>query len=65
LVERFLNTIKHCHRAAARCDKRAANGLAFVRLASIKLWLRVNPRPGFILLQHHLTQNRRSAILRI
>ena len=34
--------IKECRRVAARYDKLAANYLAFIQLASIKLWLRVN-----------------------
>jgi transposase len=42
LVERFFNKIKHCRRVAARCDKLAANYLAFIQLASIRLWLRIN-----------------------
>jgi transposase len=42
LVERFFNRIKHCRRAATRYDKLAANYLAFVKLASIRLWLRAN-----------------------
>jgi transposase len=42
LVERFFNKIKHCRRIATRYDKLAANYLAFVPLASIRLWLRVN-----------------------
>jgi transposase len=41
LVERFFNKIKHC-RVATRYDKLAANYLAFIQLASIRLWLRVN-----------------------
>jgi transposase len=41
LVERFFNTIKHYRRIATRYDKLAANDLAFVQLASIRLWLRV------------------------
>ena len=40
-VERFFNRIKHCRRIATRYDKRAANFLAFVKLAAIRLWLRV------------------------
>jgi transposase len=40
-VERFFNKIKHCRRIATRYDKLAANYLAFVQLASIRLWLRV------------------------
>ena len=42
LVERFFNKIKHCRRVATRYDKLAANYVAFVQLASIRLWLRVN-----------------------
>jgi len=42
LVERFFNKIKHCRQVATRYDKLAANYLAFVQLASIRLWLRVN-----------------------
>src|SRR6478735_1153106 len=42
LVERFFNKIKHCRRVATRYAKLAANYLAFVQLASIRLWLRVN-----------------------
>lgn len=41
LVERFFNKIRHCRRVATRNDKLAANYLAFVQLASIRLWLRV------------------------
>ena len=36
------NKIKHCRRVATRYDKLAANYLAFVQLASIRRWLRVN-----------------------
>jgi transposase len=48
LVERFFNKIKQCRRVATRYDKLAANYLAFIQLASIRLWLRVNEwlRPG-------------------
>jgi transposase len=42
LVERFFNKIKQCRRVATRHDKLAANYLAFIQLASIRLWLRVN-----------------------
>jgi transposase len=41
LVERFFNKIKHCRHVATRYDKFAANYLAFIQLASIRLWLRV------------------------
>jgi transposase len=41
LVERFFNKIKQCRRIATRCDRLAANYLAFIKLASIRVWLRV------------------------
>jgi transposase len=41
-IERFFNKIKQCRRVATRYDKLAANYLAFVKLASIRIWLRVN-----------------------
>ena len=41
LVERLFNKIKQCRRVATRYDKLAANYLAFVKLACIRLWLRV------------------------
>jgi transposase len=40
LVERFFNKIKQCRRIATRYDKLAANYLAFIKLASIRVWLR-------------------------
>jgi transposase len=46
LVEPFFNKIKQCRRVATRYAKLAANYLAFIQLASIRLWLRVmSPRP--------------------
>jgi transposase len=41
LVERFLNKIKQCRRIATRYDKLAANHLALIKLAAIRIWLRV------------------------
>ena len=41
-IERFFNKIKHCRRVGTRYDKLAAKHLAFVQLASIRLWLRAN-----------------------
>jgi transposase len=38
-LERFFKKIKHCRRIASRYDKLAANYLAFVQLASIRVWL--------------------------
>src|SRR5438874_9119036 len=42
LIEPFFNKIKQCRRVATRYDKLAANYLAFVKLASIRIWLRAN-----------------------
>jgi transposase len=42
LVERFFNKIGQCRRVATRYNKLAANDLAFLELASIRLWLRAN-----------------------
>ena len=42
LIERFFNKIKQCRRVATRYDKLAANYLAFIKLASICIWLRAN-----------------------
>jgi hypothetical protein len=42
LVERFFNKIKQCRRVTTRYDKLAANYLAFIKLASIRIWLRAN-----------------------
>jgi hypothetical protein len=39
---RFFNKIKQCRRVAHRYDKLAANYLAFIKLASIRIWLRAN-----------------------
>jgi transposase len=41
-AERFFNRIKQCRRVATRYDKLAAGYFAFIQLASIRLWLRVN-----------------------
>jgi transposase len=40
-VERFFNKSKQCRRVGTRYDKLAADYLAFVELAYIRLWLRV------------------------
>jgi transposase len=46
LIERFFNKIKQCRRIATRYDRLAANYLAFIKLASIRIWLRVyEPAP--------------------
>jgi transposase len=42
MVERFFNEIKQCRRVATRYDRLAANHLAFIQLASMRPWLRVN-----------------------
>jgi transposase len=38
---RVFNKIKRCRRIATRYDKLAANDLAFIQLASVRLWLGV------------------------
>jgi transposase len=40
LVERFFNKLKHFRAIATRYEKRAANYLALVKLASVRIWLR-------------------------
>ena len=40
LIERFFSKLKHFRRVATRYDKLAANFLAMVQLASMRLWLR-------------------------
>jgi transposase len=42
LVERFFNKIRQCRRMATSYDKLASNYLAFIQVASMRLWLRVN-----------------------
>ncbi len=42
LIERFFNKIKQYRRVATRYDKLAANYLAFIKIASIRVWLRAN-----------------------
>ena len=42
VIERFFNKIKQCRRVATRYEKLAVNYLAFVKLASIRIWLRAN-----------------------
>jgi transposase len=41
-IERFFNRIKHYRRVATRFEKHAANYLAMLKLAAIRIWLRVN-----------------------
>ena len=48
LVERFFDKIKHCRRVATHYDKLAADDLAFVQLASIRLRLRVNESTTYL-----------------
>ncbi len=42
LVEWFFNKIKQCCRVATRYGGLAANYVAFIKLALIRAWLRVN-----------------------
>ena len=52
LIERFFNKIKQCRRVATRYDKLAANYLAFIKLASIRIWLRANESTPLDILQN-------------
>jgi len=42
LIERFFSKLKHFRRVATRYDKFAANFLAMVQLASMRMWMRAN-----------------------
>lgn len=44
LVERFFNKLKHFRAVATRYEKHAANYLALVKLASVKIWMRFMSR---------------------
>jgi len=41
-VERFFNKLKQFRRIATRYEKLAANYLAMIQIATIRIWLRVN-----------------------
>ena len=46
-VERFFNRLKQFRRIATRYDKLGVNFFAFVKLASMRIWLRsMSPRPS-------------------
>ena len=40
LVERFFNKLKHFRAVATRYEKHAANYLALVKLAAVRIWIR-------------------------
>ena len=44
LVERFFNKLKHFRAVATRYEKHDANYLALVKLASVRIWMRVMSR---------------------
>jgi hypothetical protein len=50
-MDRFFNQIKQCRRIETGCDKLTANYLAFIKLASIRIWLRANESTSTRLLQ--------------
>jgi hypothetical protein len=52
LVERFFNKDQALSALATRYDKLAANDLASVQLASIRLWLRANESTSYIACRH-------------
>ena len=39
-IERFFDRLEHCRRIATRYEKLAANYLAMIALAAIRIWLR-------------------------
>ena len=41
-IERFFNKLKQFRRIATRYEKLAANYLAMIKIATIRIWLRVN-----------------------
>jgi len=59
LVERFFNKIKQCRRIATRYDRLAVNYLAFIKLASIRVWLRVYCPPSALVRQIWRLEERR------
>lgn len=38
-IERFFNRLKHCRRIATRYEKLAANYMAMIKLAAVRIWL--------------------------
>ncbi len=42
LIERFFNKLKHFRAIATRFEKRAENYLALIKLAAVRIWLRLN-----------------------
>ena len=48
LIERFFSKLKHFRRVATRDDKLAANFLAMVQIASMRLWLRAYESYGLV-----------------
>lgn len=42
LIERTINKLKHCRRIATRYDRKPANFMAFLYLATIPLWMPAN-----------------------
>ena len=42
IIERAFSRLKDWRRVATRYDKLSANYLAFIKLASIRIWLRAN-----------------------
>lgn len=44
-VERFFSRLKHCRAIATRYEKHAANYLALVQLAAVRIWIKSMPQP--------------------
>jgi transposase len=45
-VERFFNKLNHFRAIATRFEKHAANYLALIKLAAVRIWLRINGSSG-------------------
>ena len=48
LIEWFVNKVKRCRRLATRSDNLAANYLAFIQVASTRMWRRVMSTGGLL-----------------
>ena len=57
LIERFFSKIKQCRRVATRYDKLAANYLAIIKLASIRIWLRANESAPWVVARQSCAKN--------
>jgi hypothetical protein len=57
LIEPFFNKIKQCRCVATRYDKLASNHLAFIKLVSIRIWLRAKLHHLVVKLRQEVSQD--------